>query len=519
MRSVLKIAALLLALAPAVFAQKTVATLPPPASNVNAIWSVTDSTAITTEGQTCVGGGSNNAIAISNGSIWYCFGSQVPGGSSGATYYMSATGSDSNSGTSSGSPWLSPNHSVNCGDVIIAAASSSYSAANFASGKWGTVTCPAGNNVAWVQCAAFDACKISTNAANGGMRISANYWGVQGWEATTTSGGGPCFAAVPPTSGAAIHHIIFANDIANGCQQGGIVTFNNSHVGVDYIAIIGSIAYNGAQNGTACYSGFSIYSPSASDTNSGTHIYVAGSFGFGNEDPSTCAGGTPTDGEGLIFDDFDNSQTGGSVYTQQAVAYNNIFVANGGRGFQAYQNKTGGSATIYGEYITAWGNNIDTNQNATWCGDLTIAAAYTTTLLYDLGMTNATTGCGSNQKYAFYVGGGNGTDTVNNSWGYAASGNNDGINTSTGFSYGAGNTFGTTPSFSSASAPGAPSCGSATSVPNCMSTVISNFTPSATGANAYGYQMPATGSVVDPLFPKWLCNVNLPSGLVTLGCS
>jgi hypothetical protein len=371
-----------------------------------------------------------------------------------------------------------------------------------------------------VICATFDACKISTNSASGGMRISANYWGVQGWEATTTSGGGACFNAVPPTSGAAIHHIIFANDIANGCQQGGIVTFNNSHVGVDYFAIIGSIAYNAAQNGTACYSGFSVYSPSASDTNSGTHIYVAGSFGWANTDANPCAGGAPTDGEGLIFDDFDNSQTGGTAYIYQAVAYNDLFVGNGGRGFQAYQNKTGASsAPIYGEFITAYGNNLDTNQSATWCGDLTIAAAYTTTLLNDLGMTNSATGCGSNPKYAFYVGGGNGTDTVNNSWGYSAAGNNDGINTSTGFSYGAGNTFGTNPSFASTSIPGAPSCGSASSVPNCMATVISNFTPSASGANANGYQIPSSGSVVDPLFPKWLCNVALPPGLVTLGCS
>src|ERR1700733_11336328 len=78
-----------------------------------------------------------------------------------ATYYISPTGSDSNSGTVIGSPWLSPNHSLNCGDVIQASAGS-YSAANFQNGKWGTVTCPGGNNVAWLQCATFDACKINS---------------------------------------------------------------------------------------------------------------------------------------------------------------------------------------------------------------------------------------------------------------------------------------------------------------------------------------------------------------------
>jgi hypothetical protein len=51
----------------------TVGTLPSAATNAGAMFRVSDSTAITTEGQTCVGGGSNNALAFSNGSVWKCF--------------------------------------------------------------------------------------------------------------------------------------------------------------------------------------------------------------------------------------------------------------------------------------------------------------------------------------------------------------------------------------------------------------------------------------------------------------
>jgi hypothetical protein len=51
-----------------------------------------------------------------------------------------------------------------------------------------------------------------------------------------------------------------------------------------------------------------------------------------------------------------------------------------------------------------------------------------------------------------------------------------------------------------------------------MSTVIANFTPTNAAAMAYGYQVPSSTPVYDPLFPQWLCNVNLPSGLVTMGC-
>jgi hypothetical protein len=52
-----------------------------------------------------------------------------------------------------------------------------------------------------------------------------------------------------------------------------------------------------------------------------------------------------------------------------------------------------------------------------------------------------------------------------------------------------------------------------------MATVIANYTPTVAAAKAYGYQQPSSTSVSDPLFPKWLCSVNLPAGLVTKGCN
>jgi hypothetical protein len=67
------------------------------------------------------------------------------------TYYLapaSGGGNNSNNGTSASAPWLTPNHPVNCGDVILAAASAGYNASSFNTGEWGTVTCSAGNNVA-----------------------------------------------------------------------------------------------------------------------------------------------------------------------------------------------------------------------------------------------------------------------------------------------------------------------------------------------------------------------------------
>ena len=280
---------------------------------------------------------------------------------SAATYFISPNGSDSNDGLSASLPWLSPSHSLNCGDVIIAAPGE-YSAGDFYTGKWGTVNCPEGNNVAWLQCATFDTCKISSTTTQG-MYVDTSYWGVQGWEVTTSSYiYGTCFNIQPRSS--SIHHIIFANNVANGCMGGGFSASSRaSSASVDYIVFVGNIAYNTARAGGVCTSGFNIYQPIASDTAAGTHMYIAGNFAYDNHDANPCGGTAPTDGEGINFDTFDFSQGGGPAYTRQSVAQNNIVVGNGGRGILVNNNNTGGShASFYVKYNTAYGNNSDSVQ-------------------------------------------------------------------------------------------------------------------------------------------------------------
>jgi hypothetical protein len=431
---------------------------------------------------------------------------------------MSTSGSDSNNGLSTGAPWLSPNHSLNCGDTITAA-SGTYSSANFGYGKWGTVTCSGGNNVAWLICATFDTCKINAGNSNG-MIVDTNYWGVQGWEITNTSGSYACFEFVPPNSSTSIHHVIFANNIANSCGSGGFSSFADGSAGTDYVVYIGNIAYNTTTSGSVCPSAFNIYEPKASDTVSGTHMYVAGNFGWATVNADPCAGTAPTDGEGLTFDTFDGSQGGGNDYAQQAVAYNNIFVGNGGRCYQTTNNASGSNhSPMYIEYNTCYGNETDSNQRPGGSvGELRIVSGYSNTWSNNLIQTTASTVYGGQTLYGAYVATGNGTDTVSGNWIYTASGNNCGVQApANGFACGT-NTTGTSPSFSNPTIPGAPSCGSTSSVPACMTTLISNFTATASGANVYGYQIPLSYSITDPLFPAWLCNVTLPTGLVTRGC-
>jgi len=446
----------------------------------------------------------------------------------GTSYYLApaaAGGNDSNNGLSPGAPWLTPHHSVNCGDTIIAAASTAYSAVNFTDGNWGTVTCASGNNVAWLKCVTFDACKITATSGQSGMWIDHSYWGVQGWEVSTTHGASyaPCFYLTPNYSTPVqIHHLILADDIANGCQGSGInVSDQNATASIDYVALVGNIVYNGAQSNTTYQQGIAVYQPIQTDSLPGTHIYLAGNFSFDNFEPALINGGPPTDGEGIILDTFDGSQGGlAHPYSAQALVDNNILVANGRAGLEVFNNSTGPApfANIYLRHNTTWGNNGDLNQNSVWCGDTIVDDALNVQAYLNISATNATNGCGANPIYAYYVGAGTSTDHIYQDWGYSASGTNNTSASSTGFSFGPSNTFGTNPSFANPLAPGAPSCGSASSVPNCMATVIANFTPTNTAALGYGYQIPSNTSVYDSLFPQWLCNVNLPSGLVTMGC-
>lgn len=448
----------------------------------------------------------------------------------GTIYYLApagAGGNDRNDGLSVSAPWLTPNHSLNCGDTILAA-SGTYDAQDFMVGSWGTVTCPSANNVAWLKCAQFDGCHISTNSMSAGMWIDRSFWGVQGWEITTQKAGAEptCFVVAPNWNNPVeVHHVILANNIANGCQAGGISTANHpgTSIGIDYLAVIGNIAYNSTQGSSECYTGISVYAPMASDSQSGTHIYLAGNFAWDNWDPDYCAGGPATDGEGLMFDEVDasNQNLSAPTYSQQMVADNNILIGNGGPGLQVDHNNSGAGpwATIYTRHNTLWGNNHDQTL-AGIHGEMLWGTVQNTHSSFDLAVPNLQTGGGAYPVNGYMVSDSPGASSISNSWAYSPWGNNIQVISSSGFSSGSNNTFGVDPQLTNPSVPGAPSCAGKSNVPACMATLIANFTPKNSSAKAYGYQIPSATPVVDSLFPKWLCGVtNFPSGLVTMGCA
>lgn len=438
-------------------------------------------------------------------------------------YYLSPSGSDSNNGLTTGTAWLTPNHAVNCGDAIDAAASTSYDHGNLNAGNWGTVTCPSADNVAFLTCATFDGCKIALGTNPSGIIPTASFWGVVGWEVSqdTNSAYDQCFGVGDNTTG--IHHILFADNIANGCWDGGITAYQHSTtVSFDYMVVAGNAVYNAAQGNGVCGQGISFQAPIASDTNAGTHIYVANNFIWATTDPNPCQGGTTTDGSGVYFGALDGFGGGGiAAYSQQIVATNNISVGNGAPGLEMWHNTTGGTpAPFYMDHNTNWHNTNDTALNSGNYGELTVQESDNFHLTYNLSSANqATASSGATTYYAIYIENNGSGATEDHNWWYSSYGHNTGSNI--GWTFGPNDVIGTDPVFASPAVPGAPSCGSYSSVPACMATMIANFTPTAGGASAYGYQ-PVTGTLVhDTLFPQWLCPhivAELPVGVIENGC-
>lgn len=445
----------------------------------------------------------------------------------GTTYYLApaaAGGNDSNNGLSAQTPWLTPNHSVNCGDVITAA-SGNYALGTFAF-TFGTVT-GSGHCFAFLKCATFDSCYVNGSSASGnnGIFVSNSHWAVMGFEVTNannTTGDSSCFKATT-LSDTTITDVAFINDIANGCGTGGFISapyYAGGPYGVDYFILIADIAYNAAQTTETCASGVSVWEPVNYDTLPGTHTYVAQYFGWDNVEPSVCAGAAATDGEGVIFDTF--SQYG---YTGQTAVEDSLTIFNGSHGIEAWENA---ATPIYIENNTTYANNHGSGLNEAYCGEIDLASlgsvvSGSVQISDNIAQTNSATGCGSNPNYAYFAADVNSTDVVNNNVGYSASAYNAVCtDTCTGFSFGPNNTFGTNPGFAHAptSTPAAPSCGSSSNVIACMAPMVADFVPQTGGLSSYGYQPPSSTPNSDPLFPQWLCQYsNQLQGLVTMGCA
>jgi len=479
-------------------------------------------------------------------------------------YFLSPAGSDSNSGTSSSEPWATPDHPVDCGDVIIAAAGSYTNQFNK---SWGAVSnCPStsggidgkgGIYFATLLCAGPDleACQVNPGANHFGFDIEQqSNWAVEGFK-TTTDGADDSNQVTPAYDGACggnkgpcngvYHHFAFINDIAYNSADGfGPSGYDQQgKYGVDYLAMVGDIAQNSAQgnpNSQYCVAALDIVAPANYDTQPGTHLYEYGNFSYNNQ--TSC----PTDVENYMFDTWD-----ANAYSSHGVAQNNMGWLSGRMGFHVFDQDifpTAATAfilnnTLYGSgqlnasdwaigdinvqnsqsLNTIWGGlTIQDNlvqENQQWPGGVS-SNGYV--FAFNLGgnYTNVTVvGSGSENYFSGIVTSCNGNACAPSSAPYGA--------VSFGTAAELGTNYYTSPAFNNpgdlvSNRSGVPNCSGFTNTTACMGynantqtltnpSAIYDLQPSASGAGSAGYQLPSTVCVTSgPVFtyyPAWLKGV------------
>jgi hypothetical protein len=467
------------------------------------------------------------------------------------TYYMSPTGGDNNSGTSSSSPWATPNHNIDCGDVIIAAPGVYNS-----SGIHITTTpsnCPStsggidgtgGIYFAIVLCNGnVGACYVNFSGGFGdAISIAASNWAIEGWEVSSNSigsSGGRGFEAYACATGTTtIHHISFINDIVTHAQDGYDTNdcgMNHSVPGngVDYFAVVGSIAHN-ANNDPICLAAFDDVGPANSDTVAGVHVFFGGDFAINNQNPAC-----PTsDGEGMMFDTWDAHGYVGTGVIEQSIVYSSSWA--GLQVFQQKYNSSNPQIQIFNN--TFFDNNVCTRFTTGVTGDINFQLnggyPWTLNVYNNIAKTAVTvTGChGAGPVYAELSGGANGVGSITmNLGGNGIQNIFKGLQTScqgtvcdpghnivafNGFGIGT-NTY-LDPRFQNtadllANQLGAPNCSSYTNVTACMGwnysnhtatnpSVIYDLTAEASGAIGKGY-FPPGACAADPYYPAWLKGV------------
>ena len=132
------------------------------------------------------------------------------------------------------------------------------------------------------------------------------------------------------------HHITVKNVYAHDCGCNGISGRES-----DYMTFERNVLRDNAKKSEYNCSGLSIYQPIAIDNEPGYHLIIRDNVAFENECrlPFTPLGfTTPTDGNGIILDDFNQTQSEGiPAFLAATLVENNLSFNNGGAGIKVFE--------------------------------------------------------------------------------------------------------------------------------------------------------------------------------------
>ncbi len=241
-----------------------------------------------------------------------------------------------------------------------------------------------------------------------GLELSGENRAVHGINTCT---GGPTYNG--------IHHITVMNSYIHNMNENGIATCWAEYYRI-YRNKLNSNAYSSWNSGASTYQPIVI--PGYVETTydkafapyHNIYLYNSASNNF-----TSPAGGPHTDGNGIIYDDTQHTQSAPNVvYTPKALLMGNVTWSNGGAGIQI--GPTSANADVFNN--TAYNNYRDTYNTGTWRGDL--SSSITSGVNFKNNIAYSMPGSGILANNSPYLGGNpKGTNSWSNNIAFGASPN------------------------------------------------------------------------------------------------
>jgi parallel beta-helix repeat protein len=308
-------------------------------------------------------------------------------------FYIATTGSDSNSGTSPSQAYKTINAATTRNDLLpgdcLNVQPGNYTEA-VVMDKGGTNASPNGYVV--LRSSTPQAAKllppVSGTDPTVGMR--ASYIILDGFDVKGGIGSG-----IDACIFTGKHHMGVLNNVVHDSGGSGI-----SMCWGDYFHVEGNVTYNNANTSTYQGSGISIYEAQKFDDAAGFHITVRNNIAYNNRITFNCASKglgakCHTDGNGIIIDDFQNSQAAGNGinYSRATLVENNLVFNNGGAGILVFLSD---NVTVRNN--TAYFNSTDLDNNATWRAEMTNSFSANNKWIHNIAVANPSI---SNLNYAY----------------------------------------------------------------------------------------------------------------------
>jgi len=278
-------------------------------------------------------------------------------------FYVSKSGSDSNPGTS-GKPFLTIGAvfrritDLGAGDRVIVMPGTYNEAVSVKAGG------SASANLTLVSQVPSGAKIRSPSSAYSAINIQKSYVTIDGFDVQGAGIGHGIEASYIDGNIAnnGPHHLSIVNNICHDNAGSGISVAHG-----DYYRIENNVCYRNCATNSFQGSGISVYEPRAVTGTETMRIFVLRNTCYSNTALTLSNNAPHSDGNGIIMDDFRNTQhpNPAGVYRYRSLVENNVCYFNGGKGVHVFISD---NVTVRNN--TCYFNNRDPKNTATWRGEL-----------------------------------------------------------------------------------------------------------------------------------------------------